>query len=50
MSGLIFHRIGMLVIVPFVWVLASVALILAAPFDAAEMVWTNGIKKHWNDQ
>lgn len=49
-AGLWVHRIGILIIAPFVWALATVAYLIAAPFFAADTLWTVGIKKHWNDQ
>lgn len=48
--GLYLHRSGMIVLAPFLWMFATAALICASPFEAAEMVWSSGLKKHWNDK
>lgn len=48
--GLLFHRLYIIAASPVVWTLATAVLIVIAPFRAAEMLWSDGIKKHWNDQ
>lgn len=50
MSGLWVHRVAMILIAPLVWVMATIAYVVIAPLSAAETVWIDGIKKHWNDQ
>lgn len=46
-ASLLIHRAYIVVVAPFAWLATAVVLLVLAPFEAAEMVWTSGIKKHW---